>query len=135
MAKIAQRDSYMTPDQQYNRRCIRCGAPVANNASLCYNCGSTLNQNHCENNNYQNYNNGGSYTIYPQDESRNSWLVALLLCLFLGTLGIHRFYVGKTVSGIIQLLTGGGCGVWYLIDFILILVGEFTDSEGRRLRH
>lgn len=58
---------------------------------------------------------------------------ALLLCLFLGGLGVHRFYVGKTGSGIAMLLTGGGCGVWSLIDLIMIIAGNFTDAEGNKL--
>jgi TM2 domain-containing membrane protein YozV len=62
-----------------------------------------------------------------------SWLVAVLLCFFLGALGVHRFYVGKIGTGILQLITLGGLGVWVLIDFIVILVGKFTDKEGRPL--
>lgn len=68
------------------------------------------------------------------EKSDKSWLVTLLLCLFLGYLGIHRFYTGKTVSGIIQLVTGGGCYVWCFIDLILILCGSFTDEQGRPIK-
>lgn len=64
----------------------------------------------------------------------NRWLVTVLLCFFLGALGIHRFYVGKTGTGILQLLTGGGCGVWAIIDFIMILTGNFTDAEGNPIK-
>lgn len=63
-------------------------------------------------------------------KSEKDWIVTLLLCLFVGGLGIHRFYVGKTGTGVLQLLTAGGCGVWSLIDLIMIITGKFTDAEG-----
>lgn len=62
--------------------------------------------------------------------SQNKWLIVLLLCFFLGGLGIHRFYVGKTATGVAQLITLGGCGIWVLIDFIMILLSKFTDAQG-----
>ncbi|WP_157253281.1 TM2 domain-containing protein [Nonomuraea typhae] len=62
-----------------------------------------------------------------------SWLVAVLLCFFLGVLGVHRFYVGKVGTGVLQLITLGGLGVWALIDFIMILVGAFKDKQGQPL--
>lgn len=60
-------------------------------------------------------------------------LPAFLLCFFLGCLGIHRFYVGKIGTGIIQLLTLGGFGIWALIDLIIIAVGKSTDKDGNTL--
>ena len=60
----------------------------------------------------------------------NTWLVALLLCLFVGFLGIHRFYVGKAGTGFLQIITLGGLGIWVLIDLIMIVMGKFTDKEG-----
>ncbi|MFA5802019.1 MAG: NINE protein [Thermoleophilia bacterium] len=65
--------------------------------------------------------------------SEKSKITALLLCFFLGGLGVHRFYVGKTGTGILMLLTLGGLGVWTLIDFVMIILGKFTDSEGNLL--
>jgi TM2 domain-containing membrane protein YozV len=47
--------------------------------------------------------------------------------------GIHRFYVGKTGTGILQLLTLGGLGIWTLYDLVMIVIGNFTDGEGNRI--
>ncbi|MEE8624218.1 MAG: TM2 domain-containing protein [Acidiferrobacterales bacterium] len=54
----------------------------------------------------------------------------MLLCFFLGALGIHRFYVGKIGTGILQLITLGGLGIWALVDFIMIVTGNFKDKQG-----
>ena len=59
-----------------------------------------------------------------------SQLVALLLCLFVGGIGIHRFYLGYIGIGIIQLLTLGGCGIWTLIDLIRICIGDLKPKDG-----
>jgi len=65
--------------------------------------------------------------------STREWLVALLLSIFLGTLGVDSFYLGKTGQGVIKLLTGGGCGIWWLIDVILIAMRSAKDNEGNPL--
>ncbi len=57
----------------------------------------------------------------------------MLLCFFLGVLGVHRFYVGKIGTGILMLFTFGGFGIWALIDFIMVVLGNFTDSDGLKI--
>jgi len=74
------------------------------------------------------------YTPFPGQipvmamEPQKSWLATVLLCQFLGTLGMHRFYTGRVVSGIFQLLTFGGFGIWALIDLIMIYTDSFKDD-------
>lgn len=66
-------------------------------------------------------------------QSDKKILPAFLLCFFLGWAGAHRFYVGKIGTGILMLFTGGVFGVLLLIDFIMIIVGAFTDKAGNKL--
>ncbi len=63
-------------------------------------------------------------------KSQKDWLTTLLLCIFLGGIGVHRFYAGKIGTGILQLLTVGGCGIWTLVDLIMIITGSFKDKDG-----
>jgi len=65
--------------------------------------------------------------------SDKSRLVALLFCVLLGVLGVHRFYVGKIGTGVLMVLTFGGLGIWMLIDLILIAAGSFRDKQGNRV--
>lgn len=69
----------------------------------------------------------------PANASDKRILPAMLLCFFLGFLGVHRFYVGKVGTGLLELITFGGLGLWVLIDFILIVVGAFKDKSGKTL--
>lgn len=62
--------------------------------------------------------------------SDKSYMTALLLSIFLGVLGIDRFYMGYTGLGVLKLVTAGGCGVWALIDLINIATKKMTDSDG-----
>jgi uncharacterized membrane protein YccF (DUF307 family) len=59
-----------------------------------------------------------------------SQITALLLCFFLGGIGIHRFYLGYTLIGVLQIITLGGLGIWTLIDFIRILLGKLKPADG-----
>ena len=97
--------------------CKNCGAEISENAVICVKCGCAVN-------------NDDTKVIKPNG-SEKDWLTTLLLCFFLGGFGGHSFYAGKTAIGIIQLLTLGVCGIWTLIDFIMILCGNYTDAEGK----
>lgn len=73
--------------------------------------------------------------IQPTDASDTnaegqSQIIALVLCLLLGGLGIHRFYLGYIWQGVVQLLTFGGFGIWVLIDLIRIITGDLKPKDG-----
>lgn len=97
--------------------CGSCGANIEDGVSECPSCGVAT---------------GGAGQ--SAEMSTKGFVPALLLALFLGVLGIHRFYVGKIGTGILMLLTLGGLGIWQIIDIILIAVGSFTDKNGLPLR-
>jgi TM2 domain-containing membrane protein YozV len=99
--------------------CSGCGKKIAGNAHFCSHCGTA-----------QNLSDSSLNQSLPRTISDKSGLTAFLLCLFLGTLGIHRFYVGKIGTGILMLLTSGGLGIWYLYDLIIIVCNQFTDKNG-----
>lgn len=67
------------------------------------------------------------------DESDRKRVPALMLCFFFGIFGAHRFYAGKMWSGVAQILTLGGLGIWTTIDFIRLIIGDFRDAENRRI--
>ena len=67
-------------------------------------------------------------------EPEKDWTVTLLLCLFLGGLGIHRYYVGKIGTGILYMITGGLFGIGYLVDLLKIICGKFTDKKGNLIQ-
>lgn len=103
--------------------CPSCGAAANSQTVVCVQCGVAL--------------PSSARVVVPTsnpEEKEKEWVVTLLLCFFLGYLGVHRFYTGHTMIGVVQLLTLGGCGIWALIDFILILVGNYKDASGRPLR-
>lgn len=101
--------------------CRHCGAQIVREAFVCVHCGVKV---------------GGmlgpiEQSLFPAHGK--SWLIALALCGCFGALGLHRFYVGKIGTGILQLVTFGGLGIWWLIDLILIAVGSFDDDRGQPL--
>ena len=100
--------------QENEKYCTECGMVINLKAEICPKCGVRQSTT--------------TDTILQPTENR--WMPCLLLCFFLGPLGVHRFYTGHTAIGVIQLLTLGGCGIWVLVDFIMILTGSFKDSKG-----
>lgn len=69
--------------------------------------------------------------IEDGDYSSKAWSITLVLCILLGFIGFHRFYVGKAGTAILMLLTFGGFGIWILVDLIRIIINNFTDEEGK----
>ena len=61
------------------------------------------------------------------------WLALFLLTFFVGIFGVHRFYVGKIGTGVLMLITLGGLGVWFLVDLILVVTGQFTNKDGQKI--
>ena len=106
--------------------CPHCGAPVQPDSSFCPNCGKPL-QSQPE--------YGRTYNeSQTAKENDDRWLITLVLCIVLGSFGVHRFYTGNTATGIIMLLTLGGCGIWTLIDIIMIACNTYVDGNGRHLK-
>ncbi len=70
----------------------------------------------------------------PVEVSDKDYIPTLLLCFFLGSFGVHRFFVGKIGTGILMLVTLGALGFWTLIDFIMIAIGSFKDKQGRVIK-
>jgi len=95
--------------------CASCGQVIKKEAEICPKCGVRQKS-----------------AASATGEGKN-WLTTLLLCLFLGGLGVHRFYTGHTGIGVVQLLTFGGCGIWALVDFIMIIAGSYKDAKGNPL--
>ena len=109
--------------------CMKCGAENAENAIFCSVCGEKMNTNGYSST-YSASTEGipGDFIPAPRD-----WLITLILAILLGQFGIARFYTGNIGLGILQLLTAGGCGIWWLIDIILIVTDNYHDKWGRLL--
>ena len=78
----------------------------------------------------------GMNLIGINQKSTKHYATTALLCFFLGGLGLHRFYVGKPLTGLLTICTlGGFFGLWPFVDFIMILLGSFEDGEGKVIQH
>lgn len=112
-----------TNDQKY---CSNCGQLINMHESVCPFCRAE--QPHSTYSSQQTI-------VRDPNISDKDWLTTLLLCIFLGYLGIHRFYTNNTAIGLGQLLTGGGCGVWWLIDAIMLVTGSYKDGNGKFVKN
>ena len=128
---------YYHDNKEVIAACTECGRFICeacnvniNGKAVCKTCieNGVFNTNHVYN--YGGMNQQGYNNYYARKSTQKSWLVTLLLCFFVGTLGVHRFYVGKIGTGLVQLFTFGGLGIWTLVDFILIACKKFTDANG-----
>lgn len=102
--------------------CTNCGKQIDDKAVICVHCGVAVNNPVLT-----------SSLIDTSGIQRYDWLTTLLLCFFLGGLGVHSFYTKKTGIGVAQLLTLGGCGIWALVDLIMIITDSFRDGNGNPL--
>ncbi|MYM31908.1 NINE protein [Duganella sp. CY15W] len=97
--------------------CRGCGKEIHETAPTCPHCGAPQ----------------GQPVRSGPPRSDKDYAVTLLLCFFVGFLGIHRFYAGKIGTGLLQMFTFGGLGIWAFVDLIFVALGRFTDSEGREI--
>ena len=119
--------------------CRNCGKEIDATAKHCPECGAAQDgsaqqvqqpQIIIQNTNTNtNTNTNGAYLISPKSK-----IVALLLAIFLGMFGFHRFYAGKIGTGIIWIFTCGLFGIGWICDIITILCGHFTDGAGMPIR-
>jgi TM2 domain-containing membrane protein YozV len=117
----------MSMKTELEKYCFECGAVINAKAEICPKCG--VRQPPVPNQ------PASTLATPAMSENNTKWLTLLLLCWFLGIFGVHRFYSGHIVIGVLQLLTLGGCGIWYLIDFILIVSGNYKDTQGNVIKY
>lgn len=109
--------------ERAEKYCPHCGSVIDVRAEVCPACGVRA----------SSASGGIDQSGYGVVPSRRSRITALLLCLFLGYLGAHRFYVGKIGTGFVWLITFGVFGVGMIVDLVMIMAGTFKDIDDRRL--
>ena len=97
----------------YTKVCWSCNSTITSFAEICPRCGVRQ----------QYVSTGSDKRILP----------AAILSFCFGIFGVHRFYAGKVGTGVLQLLTLGGLGIWMLVDLIILLTENFKDGNGRKL--
>ena len=105
----------MSSAVQPTKYCHACAAILDARAGTCPTCGARQ--------------EGGQLVV----ASEKRLLPAVLLCMLFGVFGVHRFYAGKVGTGILQLVTLGGLGIWWMVDLIMLIVGAFTDGKGQKI--
>lgn len=101
--------------------CHNCGKESQSNAKFCQGCGALL---------VNNLNFTETSSVTGSTVPRRELIVALILSIFFGQLGVDRFYLGYVGLGLLKLFTFGGCGVWWLVDIILIATRKLNDADG-----
>ena len=105
--------------------CPSCGSVIKKGVKFCPNCGKSP-ESMSKDEPVEPI-----ISLSEQREKREQrWLICLLLCIFLGGFGAHRFYTGKIGTAILMIVTFGGFGIWCIIDIITIAVGKFRDKNG-----
>src|SRR3989338_5227054 len=107
----------MSEQKAEKKFCVECGSSIRKNAEICPKCGVRQ----------------PMHTTAHSKTGKKSFVVALILSILLGGFGVDRFYLGYVGLGLLKLFTLGACGIWSLIDIILIATGNLKDAQGHDL--
>ena len=126
--------------------CKKCGSVLLKDAEFCGKCETKVSlASKVENPKtkiHEALSNNTQKSVHPKIINKNQptlkqkdFMVAAMLSLFLGVIGVDRFYLGKIGTGILKLITFGGFGIWYLIDLIMILTGKAKSHDRQKLKN